>query len=279
MNKVLSMRDPFLCFVPLQAENTRYYYEMNYILLTKITLMPLLIAGVTLCVRRWGAGLGGWIGGFPWVAGPISFFMAWEQGPSFAAATIPAALMGALGTFLFAYSYAVLSKRWSWLPTVLVSYGVFFVVAVVSFYFTPTLPWGILIAVTTLAAVLYFFPKPTQQVAVARQPRYDIPLRMLVATLFVLVLTQAAERLGPEWSGLLTPFPIMTSTLAVFTHAQQGSTATIRIMYGLLLTGFGFLTFLVGVHWVVPILPLGWAYLLLMVVTFGLNGITYRLIR
>ena len=67
-------------------------------------------------------GLGGWIGGFPWVAGPISFFMAWEQGPSFAAATIPAALMGALGTFLFAYSYAVLSKRWSWLPTVLVSY-------------------------------------------------------------------------------------------------------------------------------------------------------------
>lgn len=252
---------------------------MNYILLTKITLMPLLIAGVTLCVRRWGAGLGGWIGGFPWVAGPISFFMAWEQGASFAAATIPGALMGALGTFLFAYAYAVLSRRWSWLPTVLMSYGVFVIVAVVSFYFTPTLPWGILIAGTTLTAILYFFPKPTEQVAVVRQPRYDIPLRMLVATLFVLALTQAAEKLGPEWSGLLTPFPIMTSTLAVFTHAQQGSTATIRIMYGLLLTGFGFLVFLFGVHMLVPILPLGWAYLLLVVVTFALNGITFRLIR
>lgn len=252
---------------------------MNYILLIKITLMPLLIAGVTLSVRRWGAGLGGWIGGFPWVAGPISFFMAWEQGASFAAATIPGALMGALGTFLFAYSYAVLSMRWWWLPTVLVSYSVFFVVALLAFYFTPTLPWGILIAVSVLAAVLYFFPKPAQATASTRQPRYDIPLRMLVATLFVLILTQAAERLGPEWSGLLTPFPIMTSTLAVFTHAQQGSTATIRIMYGLLLTGFGFLTFLVGVHWVVPLMPIGWAYLILLVVTLVLNGITLRLIR
>ena len=166
------MRAHFFSFVPLLAENLRYYYAMNYILLTKITLMPLLIAGVTLCVRRWGAGLGGWIGGFPWVAGPISFFMAWELGAPFAAATIPAALMGALGTFLFAYSYALLSRKWSWLPTVLVSYGMFFVVALVSLYFTPTLPWGILISVTALAGILYFFPKPTQQV-----PHTATPLR------------------------------------------------------------------------------------------------------
>jgi hypothetical protein len=60
---------------------------------------------------------------------------------------------------------------------------------------------------------------------------------------------------------------------------QQGSTATIRIMYGLLLTGFGFLTFLVGVCWLVPLLPIGWAYLILLVGTLGLNSATMRLIR
>ena len=235
---------------------------MNYIFLTKITLMPLLIAGVTLCVRRWGARIGGWIGGFPWVAGPISFFMAWEQGGNFVAQTIPGALMGSVGTFLFAYTYAILSIRWSWLPTVLVSYGMFFAFDAV-----------------VLTATLFFFPKPTQQAAVAGQPRFDIPLRMLVATLFVVVLTQAAERLGPEWSGILTPFPIMTSTLAVFTHAQQGSTATARILYGLLLAGYGFLCFLVGVHWLVPLLPIGWAYLILTAGTLLLNGATLRLIQ
>lgn len=252
---------------------------MDYVFLIKLTLMPLLIAGVTLSVRRWGAGLGGWIGGFPWVAGPISFFMAWEQGSTFAANTIPSALMGAIGTFFFAYFYASLSRRWSWLPTLLASYGAFFVVAIIAFYFTPPLLWGIVISLSVLSTVLYFFPKPSQADVPPRQPRFDIPLRMLVATLFVLILTQAAERLGPEWSGILTPFPIMTSTLAVFTHAQQGSTATIRIMYGLLLTGYGFLTFLVGVHWLVPLLPIGWAYLILLVGTLALNGATIRLIR
>ncbi len=252
---------------------------MNYIFLIKLTLMPLLIAGVTLCVRRWGAGLGGWIGGFPWVAGPISFFMAWEQGPIFAAETIPSALMGAVGTFFFAYSYAALSRRWSWLPTLLAGYGAFFVIAVVSFYFTPPLLWGIAISLVALTSILFFFPKPSQADMPPRQPRFDIPLRMLVATIFVVILTQAAEQLGPEWSGILTPFPIMTSTLAVFTHAQQGSTATIRIMYGLLLTGYGFLIFLVGVQWLVPLVPIGWAYLILLVGTLVLNGATVRLIR
>lgn len=252
---------------------------MNTILFVKLALMPLLIASVTLCVRRWGAGIGGWVGGFPWVAGPISFFMAWEQGAPFVANTIPSALMGSVGTVLFAYVYAMLSTRWHWIPTVLVSYCVFFVIACLSFFFTPSLLEAGIINALTLTITLYFFPKPSQTAATTRQPRYDIPLRMLVATLFVLILTQAADTLGPEWSGILTPFPIMTSTLAVFTHAQQGSAATARILYGLLLAGYGFVAFLLGVHWIVPLLPIGWAYLMLVVGTLTLNGVTLRLIR
>jgi hypothetical protein len=252
---------------------------MSTIFLIKVLMMPLLIASVTLAVRRWGTGIGGWIGGFPWVAGPISFFMAWEQGAPFVAKTIPSALMGSVGTILFAFSYAVLSKRWKWLPTVLFSYGIFFVVALLSFQFTPTLWEAMAANVIVLTIILYLFPKPEQLAANNRKRQYDIPLRMLVATTFVLVLTQAAGILGPEWSGILTPFPIMTSTLAVFTHAQQGSAATARILYGLLMAGYGFIAFLVGVYWVVPMIPIGWAYLSLTLGTLTLNGITLRLIR
>ncbi|WP_247236914.1 hypothetical protein [Telluribacter sp. SYSU D00476] len=252
---------------------------MNYILLLKIVLVPALIAGVTLAVRRWGAGLGGWIGGFPWVAGPISFFMAWEQGADFVAATIPSALMGSAGTILFAFTYAGLSYRLSWLPTLLLSYAVFFVIAFISLDHTPTLAVATILNVVVLSLTLYFFPKPKNIPPILRQPRYDIPLRMLVATLFVVGLTQAAELLGPEWSGILTPFPIMTSTLAVFTHSQQGSDATSRILYGLMLAGYGFTTFLVGVFYLVPLMPIGWAYVLLMIGTMVLNAFTLRLIR
>ncbi len=252
---------------------------MNTLFLLKLTLVPLLIAGVTLGVRRWGAGIGGWIGGFPWVAGPISFFMAWEQGATFAANTIPSALMGAVGTFFFAYTYSLTARRWSWLPTVLVGYGAFFVVALLAYFTRPPLVVATIVSFGILTILLFAFPKPNESDTPARQPRFDIPLRMLVATVFVVLLTQGAAWLGPDWSGILTPFPIMTSTLAVFTHAQRGADATARIMYGLMLTGYGFLSFLLGVYFVVPLLPIGWAYFLLMIGTLALNGITLRLLK
>ena len=102
--------------------------------------MPPLIAGVTLCVRKWGEGFGGWIGGFPWIAGPISFFIAMENGPIFAASTIPSALMGSIGTTFFALIYSIVAPRLSWLPTVLLSYAAFFVVALASLGRSPSLP-------------------------------------------------------------------------------------------------------------------------------------------
>jgi hypothetical protein len=38
-----------------------------------------------------------------------------------------------------------------------------------------------------------------------------------------LVLTAVSGSLGAHLSGLLAPFPIITSVLAVFTHAHSGS--------------------------------------------------------
>lgn len=253
---------------------------ISYTLLVKITLMPVLIAGVTLAVRKWGAGIGGWIGGFPWVAAPISFFMALEQGGQFIADSSPAALMGSVGTILFAYAYTWLAARqWHWLPTLLLSYAAFFVVAFLTLWLHPPLLFAFVINLTVLTAALYFFPKPRNIPALHKQPPYDIPLRMAFATLFVVGVTQAADLLGPSWSGILTPFPIMTSTLAVFTHAQQGSDATARILYGLLLAGYGFTVFLYGVAWLAPSWTLEATYGTLIVATFVINGLTRRLIR
>jgi hypothetical protein len=249
------------------------------LLLIKILLMPPLIAGVTLCVRKWGEGLGGWIGGFPWVAGPISFFIALEHGAAFASSTIPSALMGSIGTFFFALVYSVVASRLHWFPTLIISYLAFFIVAMFSLGRTPPLVFALVLNVGVLAGILYVYPKPKAAGKPRKHPFYDIPLRMFVATFFVILVTQAAEKLGPTWSGILTPFPIMTSTLAVFTHAQQGSQATSRVLYGLLLTGFGFIAFLMGVALLVPVMPVALAYGLLAVLTMGINGASLKLIR
>jgi hypothetical protein len=241
--------------------------------------MPPLIAAVTLAVRKWGEGLGGLVGGFPWVAGPISFFIALEHGPLFAASTITSALLGSVGTILFALVYSILSARMRWLPTVLISYAVYFTIALLSLGSAISLISATALNLFVLTAVLYFFPKPKGKSDFRKQPAYDIPLRMMVATFFVVVLTQAADYLGPTWSGILTPFPIMTSTLAVFTHSQQGSDAAIRILYGLMLAGYGFVAFLVRVAYLVPQMPIGPAYGILMIGTMLVNAITIRLIR
>jgi uncharacterized membrane protein len=77
---------------------------------------------------------------------------------------------------------------------------------------------------------------------------------MIASTTVVLILTGAATFLGPRLSGLLTPFPVMSSVLAVFTHRFQGTPAATRLLRGLLIGLFTFATFFLVIalmidHW------------------------------
>jgi hypothetical protein len=59
----------------------------------------------------------------------------------------------------------------------------------------------------------------------------------------VSAITAASGALGPSLSGLLAPFPIITSVLAVFTHAHGGP-AQVRVLLRNFLVGFyGFAAF------------------------------------
>ena len=51
----------------------------------KLTLVPLLIAAVTLATRRWGPRVGGFLTALPVVTGPTLCFYAIEQGQAFGA--------------------------------------------------------------------------------------------------------------------------------------------------------------------------------------------------
>ena len=214
------------------------------ILLIKVTLMPSVIALVTLAIRRWGNKIGGLLGSMPWIAAPILLFFILEQGKDFGIQSIQGSMTGILALISFCLSYSNLSKRLSWLPTLLLSYGLYTLTAVFFNYVQLTLylSYGIVIAYVLLA--LRFFPVPRATQVKAKRLPFDIPIRMVVATLFVLVITGLASVLGPNWSGILTPFPILTSILAIFTHTLQGSDATILTLRGLVIGLFGFTTFL-----------------------------------
>jgi len=71
----------------------------------------------------------------------------------------------------------------------------------------------------------------------------DLPARALAALGLVLALTAASGALGPHLSGLLAPFPIITSVLAVFTHTHAGLDQVSILLRNFLFGFYGFAAF------------------------------------
>src|SRR4051812_15047170 len=63
----------------------RRYVQRVAVLIMKLTLAPGLVAPPPLAARRWGALVGGVVGGFPAVVGPILVAIDAEHGDSFTA--------------------------------------------------------------------------------------------------------------------------------------------------------------------------------------------------
>ncbi|MDB5244088.1 MAG: hypothetical protein JWP57_4717, partial [Spirosoma sp.] len=231
---------------------------------------------VTLAIRMWGPLIGGLIGSLPWVAGPILLFFILEQGKAFGIQSIPGVLTGILALIIFCYGYAALSRKLFWLPTLLLSYGAYSLTALLLTRLPLSLParYGLVIGGIVLA--LRFFPLPGSQSTKARRLPFDIPIRMLVATLFVLLITALATVLGPTWSGVLTPFPILTSVLAIFTHTLQGSDATITILRGIMMGLVGFSTFVFLQAFLLPTFSVGSSFGMAFLVNAVINIVAHR---
>jgi hypothetical protein len=56
---------------------------------------------------------------------------------------------------------------------------------------------------------------------------------MAAAVGMVLLMTALARPLGPHLAGLLVPFPVAATVLAVFTHHYQGGVSAILLLRGL----------------------------------------------
>lgn len=201
------------------------------LLILKLTLVPTLVLGATLATRRWGPRTGGLLTGFPIVSGPALFFFAVEQGDAFAAEASRAVLASLAGVSACAVAYAWASLRTPWWLSLPISWLSFFVVVVLVQRVHAPAPIALLAAVVSFALAQALLPRAGAHGAGAR-PAWDLPLRMVASMTLVMVVTTLADRLGPTLSGALTPFPVALSILMGFSHAQQGSAATISFLRG-----------------------------------------------
>ena len=81
------------------------------LLATKLVLVPLLIAAITVAGQRLGPRIAGALTGLPVVAGPVAFFFAIEQGTAFGAHAAVATLGGLLSLAVFCVVYAAAAQR------------------------------------------------------------------------------------------------------------------------------------------------------------------------
>lgn len=220
-------------------------------LLLKLILTPLLLGGVTLVGRKFGPTVSGWLVGLPLTSGPVSFFLALEQGTNFAAHAAQGTLMGVISLSAFCVVYCWLTLRFGWLLCLSGSWGVYLAATFLFTRIFVPLPVALVLAVGVLCVSLCILPQDNKQVnttkAATISANWDIALRMLIATLFVLTLTGAAGVLGPRLSGLLSPLPVFSSIVAIFTHKFEGAAAARLVLRGILAGSFAYIAFYLAI--------------------------------
>jgi hypothetical protein len=200
----------------------------------------LLIATASVAGRRWGHAISGWLVGLPFTSGPITLFLFLEHGASFAANAALGSLVGVLATAAFAVEFSAVAKRGGRIilsfVAGLIAFGL--IGAAAQDIAIAPLPLYAICAVVLLVAIR-LVPDPGATVSVAL-PRWDLPARMILATVLVLAITGGASALGPRLSGLLATIPLYASILAGFGFQLVGPAAAIRVWRGLLFGLFGF---------------------------------------
>lgn len=229
----------------------------------KLLLAPAFVVAATLVARRHGPRLGGVFGGQPVIGGPILLVLAIVHGRAFAADAAAASLLGFVSLAAYVTTYGQLARRVSWQVALPAATAAFLACTAILTLAHPSRLTALVVALLALGAAFAVLPRPLAGVGLGRSPgAWDLPVRAACAAAVVVALTAAAGGLGAHLSGLLTPYPILTSVLVSFTHAQAGAEAALTLLRGLLV-GFGaFAVFCFACAELLPEVATGWALLL-----------------
>ena len=228
----------------------------------KLVLVPGLVAVMSLAARRWGPRRAGLLTALPIVTGPALLFFAIEQGAAFAAEAARGALAALVAVAAAGLAYSWAATRAPWWLCLGASWATFTVVtlAVLRAHLGPG-P-ALLAACASFALLPRLLPVATGERATPRPWALDLPHRMLSAMTLVVTVTELADRLGPDLSGVFTPFPVALTVLLAFTHAREGAATAVRFMRGFVTGMWSFAVFCFVAA--VTMVPLGPAASLLL---------------
>lgn len=207
---------------------------MDFIVVYKLLTVPVVIWFTTYLVKRWGAFVGGIFAGLPIFSGPTSFFITLEQGVNFSFLSSYSNLIGLLGSAATALLYAWIAywggKFWLALPCAVFGY---FVTSYLLHFLPEFSNIVIVLACCSCLIAQVFLPRPKLENFSTTRPRWIVWVQILFGTFMVFSITEAAEFIGPQWSGTISCYPVMITVLAPFTHVASGVYTTIAVLRGL----------------------------------------------
>ena len=248
------------------------------VLALKLILAPLIIGSASLAGRRWGPAVSGWIVGMPLTSGPVVFFVALSHGISFAESSALGVLSGGISLVLYALTYAWLATRFTWYVSITGSILVF---SLSTLYLqTASIPLFVIVPVVAGAILLglSLMPKGEVEPGESQLNQWDIPVRILIGTSFILLLTGIAPFIGSRMTGLLTTIPLYVTILTILAHRDYGPAAT-HVLRGLLYGMFAFTGFFFVLSLLIEQTSLGVSFGLAVLTALTVQGTSLFILR
>ncbi|MFJ5974554.1 hypothetical protein [Streptomyces sp. NPDC093060] len=218
------------------------------ILLLRTALAPSLALLVSVAARRSGPRLGGLLLGAPTTSGPFLALMWLDGGSDVAAHAARGNVAAQLVVVTFCLTYGRLAPALRPTPTLTAALtcavGAALVAAMcANLWLTAALA----LAVTFTG--LRTWPAPTYADRPSDGARgWEIPVRMAVSVVTVVLAVNAADALGTFTGGILASLPVLLAVIAPSTHRSTGAESAAAMMRAALTAAPGTLAFLLVLH-------------------------------
>jgi len=213
------------------------------------------------------------------VAGPALLLFALERGNAFASRAAGRTLLAITAFAAFVFVYHIASKRLDLIGCLALGWAAFLATAAGIRGVEIPLLGAWLISGLVLGLVWKTLPRSAAMRTKSKAHRwldYDLMLRMGAAAVLVLTLTGLAGRLGPDWSGVLAPFPVATSVLVAFLHHREGPEAVSTFFRGSVTGMIGFSVFCVSLSAALTVWGVGASFAVALLSLAGVQGVLYQ---
>jgi hypothetical protein len=246
----------------------------------KLLLSPTLIGLASGIGRVCGPRAAGWFAALPLTSAPVVLLLALDHGASFAArASIGISLaLPALAAFAITYSWVSRRRSWQWCSAA--GCAAYALCALGEQWWVPSstsIVIAVVAACVSLTVAIRLLPNDNEGHDRSTAPWWDIPVRMILAGVLVWGITVSARALGPRGAGLLTPFPVVATIMAAFTHHIDGAIAARRLIRSLLVGLFSFAVFFLLTGSLLERSPLGVTFAVAALGALALHGCLWRL--